>query len=630
MRPIFRFTVILLVALLISGSSPIPPASATPWQDKVDHWVLQSALAAENGQTDFLIYLADQADLSRAAFLITKEEKGAFVYQALTETARRTQASLLAELQRQDIPHRAYWIANMIWARGDVQLVQSLAQRRDVGRIHANPQMYSAQAERAVSEGGVTGITLNIDQVGAPLVWAAGYTGQGVVVGGQDTGYEWDHPALINQYRGWNGTEADHTVSWHDAIHEDSGFSGMNLCEFDSPFPCDDDGHGTHTMGTILGDDGLGNQIGVAPGARWIGCRNMWFGVGTPATYSECYEWFIAPYPSGTSSFEGDPGLAPDIINNSWACLESEGCNKLDILLSVVDAVRAAGILTVHSAGNSGPACGTVNTPAAIYDSSFTVGNVTSKDIIATNSSRGPVLVDGSGRLKPDISAPGTSIYSSYLNGSYTTLSGTSMAAPHVAGVAALLLSAQPLLSGQVDQLEQVMTSTAYALTSDQECGGVPGDSIPNNTYGYGRIDAYKSLNLLEHGFEISVTTSSHYVSPGQLIHIEVIVTHTHLIYPTENVSVTGQFEPEITPVFSNEPYTQLGDGILWQFASLAPNESLLITVDLRVPDTYPLGTIIESTFSVSSDQVEIPVSSSSPPIAVLYAIHFPLISIVE
>jgi serine protease AprX len=123
-------------------------------------------------------------------------------------------------------------------------------------------------------------------------------SGQGVVVGGQDTGYQWDHPAIKSQYRGWDGVEADHAYSWHDAIHEDLGSLDLNHCGFDSPVPCDDHGHGTHTMGTIVGGaDNVGTQIGVAPGARWIGCRNMENGWGTPATYSECYEWFMAPYP---------------------------------------------------------------------------------------------------------------------------------------------------------------------------------------------------------------------------------------------------------------------------------------------------------------------------------------------
>ena len=167
------------------------------------------------------------------------------------------------------------------------------------------------------------GVEWNIIKVKAPDVWAMGFTGQGVVIGGQDTGYQWDHPALINQYRGWNGTSADHDYNWHDAIHEDAG---GNPCGYNSPFPCDDYGHGTHTMGTMVGDDGGANQIGMAPGARWIGCRNMDNGVGSPATYAECYQWFVAP--TALDGSEPRPDLAPDVINNSWGCPPSEGCTS--------------------------------------------------------------------------------------------------------------------------------------------------------------------------------------------------------------------------------------------------------------------------------------------------------------
>ncbi|MFO7625313.1 MAG: hypothetical protein R6V73_13265 [Anaerolineales bacterium] len=151
MKTISRLPILLLVFILVFTSSPIPPAAAAPWQDKVDQWVLQSAQAAPDGQIEFLIYLAEQADLNQAASLTSKQEKGAFVFQTLTETARRTQTSLLEELQRQDIPHRSYWIANMIWAKGDLQLVQHLAQRKEVARIHANPQVYSVTAEKAAA-----------------------------------------------------------------------------------------------------------------------------------------------------------------------------------------------------------------------------------------------------------------------------------------------------------------------------------------------------------------------------------------------------------------------------------------------------------------------------------------------
>ena len=324
------------------------------------------------------------------------------------------------------------------------------------------------------------GIEWNVTKIHAPDVWALGYTGQGVVVAGEDTGYQWDHPALKGQYRGWSGSAADHNYNWHDSIH-----SGGGSCGPDAVAPCDDTDHGTHTMGSMVGDDGGNNQIGVAPGAKWIGCRNMDQGNGTPATYSECFEWFIAP--TDLQGENPDPSQSPHVINNSWSCPPSEGCTDPLVLQAVVEATRAAGIEVVVSAGNSGPGCGSVDSPAAIYDASFSVGATsnTTNDTIADFSSRGPVTVDGSNRLKPDVSAPGVNVRSSVPVNGYANFSGTSMAGPQVVGLVALLLSAQSGLKGDPDAIEPFVTQSAVPRTTAQTCGGVPGSTIPNNTYGW-------------------------------------------------------------------------------------------------------------------------------------------------
>ena len=202
----------------------------------------------------------------------------------------------------------------------------------------------------------------NILKVNADDVWAAGYTGQGAVVGGQDTGYDWDHPALINQYRGWNGSSADHNYNWHDAIH--SG-TQHHLSRPTRP---------RHVMITATARTPWAPWWAtMAPATRsaWRpapagSAAATWTRGGTPATYTECYQWFIAP--TDLNGENPRPDLAPDVINNSWSCPTSEGCTDPNVLLAVVENVRAAGILTAHSAGNSGSACSTINTPAAIYD----------------------------------------------------------------------------------------------------------------------------------------------------------------------------------------------------------------------------------------------------------------------
>jgi subtilisin family serine protease len=175
----------------------------------------------------------------------------------------------------------------------------------------------------------------------------------------------------------------------------------------------------------------------------------------------------------------------------------------------VVENVRAAGIVVVASAGNSGSSCSTVRDPPALYDAAFSVGSTTSTDAISSFSSRGPVTIDGSGRLKPDVSAPGSSVRSSVPGTGYSTMSGTSMAGPHVAGLVALVISAEPRLEGNVDAIEQILVDSALPLPTTQTCGGLPAGTIPNHTFGHGRIDAWAAVQaalawnlLFADGFE--------------------------------------------------------------------------------------------------------------------------------
>lgn len=479
-------TVLSITSLLFVGTKSPAPAAEIPWEDKVDSGVLQSASQAP---TEFLVYLAYQADLSAAQALPTKSQKGWYVYRTLTAFAERTQAPLIAELKRLGVVYRSYWIANMIWVRGSLDAIQLMAMRSDVAHLYANPHVPLDKPVRQnplyPSASIPNPIEWNIDWVNAPQVWALGDTGQGVVVGGADTGYDWDHPALINQYRGWNGVTADHDYSWHDAIHS----AVNNPCGYNSSVPCDDFGHGTHTMGTMVGDDGSANKIGMAPGARWIGCRNMDQGVGQPSTYAECYQWFLAP--TRVDGSDPNPDMAPDVINNSWDCPPIEGCNPESLLIPVQNLV-AAGIVSVQSAGNAGPACSTVSNPAAIYDESLTVGATGYyTDTIALFSSRGPVTVDGSNRPKPDITAPGVNIRSSYPGGGYTKMSGTSMAGPHVAGLVALLISAESDIRGHVAEIESTIEQSAVHIPY----AGCSSSGVPNNTYGWGRINAIAAIN---------------------------------------------------------------------------------------------------------------------------------------
>ena len=472
----------LLLATLLTPA--VAAADGDSALAKIDPLVLETA--SREGTAEFLVVLEAQADLTGAEALTTKEARGRYVFERLRQTAAATQSPVLAELEAQGAETRPFWIANMIWARGDADAALAIARRDDVRRVRANPwvQLEAPGFDRAAPQGGCppTGIAGGIDHIGAPDFWAAGVDGTGVIIGGQDTGYDWDHVALRDSYRGWDGAAVDHSYNWHDAIH-----SGGGICGADSPEPCDDHGHGTHTMGTMVGLSGV-DAVGMAPGARWMACRNMDQGNGTPATYAECFEFFLAP--TDSDGLNPDPSKAPDVINNSWSCPPSEGCTDPDVLRLPVENLRAAGVVVVVSAGNSGSSCSSVSTPAAIYEASFTIGATDLSDVIAGFSSRGPVTADGSGRLKPDVSAPGVSICSTRPGNSWGFSSGTSMSGPHVAGLVALLISAQPCLRGQVEAIEEYIVDTAVPRTTAQTCGGVPGDQVPNNTYGWGAARA--------------------------------------------------------------------------------------------------------------------------------------------
>ena len=460
---------------------------------KIAPWVIEHTAAGQ--QAEFIVVLAEQANLSPAKMLVAKSEKNFYVRDALWAKSQETQGPVRQWLAEQGIEHRSFYIVNAIWLKGTREIAEALAARSDVLRVEGNPHIQnfspSPVIEPPSQPQAATAVEPGIAYTHAPLVWALGFTGQGIVVAGADTGFRWTHNAIKPHYRGWNGTAANHNYNWHDSIHDSLG----NPCGNDSPQPCDDAGHGTHTIGTAIGDDGGTNQIGMAPGAQCIGCRNMDQGDGTPARYIECMEFFLAPYPVGGTPVDGDPSKAPDVTNNSWGCPPSEGCS-VATLQAAVEAQRAAGIEMVVAAGNSGPFCSTVVDPPSIYDASYTVGALTTgTDNIANFSSRGPVTADASNRMKPDISAPGTNTRSCLNNSdsAYGALSGTSMATPHVAGAVALLWSARPEFRHNIEATEDALNNSAAHILNGTCDGGIPG--TPNNTYGNGRIDVLAAVN---------------------------------------------------------------------------------------------------------------------------------------
>jgi hypothetical protein len=484
MRSRRLFNVSIVVILLTMLALPIAkqPAAASSLPDglnKVEALVLDELAAG--GQTDFFVWMSEKADLSPAAQLHTKAEKGQFVYETLLATANRTQADLRRTLDGQGVTYEAFYIANKVLVRGGSQaLLTTLAARADVAQITANHQFQLQEPFKDASAANTpAGIESNITFVKAPDVWALGYTGQGTVMAGNDTGLDETHPAIKAHYRGCLNpptcTSYDHNYNWWDA-------TGTYPTD-----PWDGFGHGTHTTGTMVGDDGGANQIGVAPGAQTVHCKNMTDGgSGDDGTFTTCFQWDLAPWDLNHQNPR--PDLAPDAINNSWGYWGGGANQFRDEIL----ALHAAGILVEVSAGNEGSGCGSLRSPGD-YWQVLTTGSVNHvpayPGTMTGFSSRGPSSLDPTDYF-PDVTAPGENIRSSVPGGGYEGgWSGTSMAGPHATALVGLMWSACPALQGMVEQTITIIQQTATPVTSYVgSCGGnyVTG---PNNDWGYGTID---------------------------------------------------------------------------------------------------------------------------------------------
>lgn len=320
----------------------------------------------------------------------------------------------------------------------------------------------------------------NVEIVAANKVWEqSAIRGEGVVVASIDTGVRHTHEAMREHYR-----PGDH--SWLDAEGEDRWPNGPSETSFDNQ------GHGTHVAGSMSGSMG----IGVAPGADWINCKAFdSSGRGAEVHILACAEFIGCP-----TRWDGtDPRceLAPHVVSNSWgfAC---GGCTGLgDPMQRMTEVWRALGIYAVFAAGNSGPACGTATSPADL-DNVLSVGGTDFHDSVAQWSSKGPPVdpLFPYGRQKPEMSAPGQGVRSAgrQTDTSYSQMSGTSMAAPHAAGAAALLLSVKRSLLPEEITRFLLDAADVGTLAPDRTCGGIPDTEFPNYSYGTGRLNACRPL----------------------------------------------------------------------------------------------------------------------------------------
>ncbi|RKN39075.1 S8 family serine peptidase [Micromonospora endolithica] len=420
-----------------------------------------------------LVVLREQADLAgvpATAGRAGRDARATEVYRRLVDTADRTQADLRRDLRRLRLDHTPYYLVNAVEVDGGPAVRAWLSRRPEVARVLVSQRVRPLPAPAGVTRGDApapTGPEWNIRMIGADRVWSElRVTGAGVTVGSSDSGVDGGHPALAGGFRGGDD-------SWYDP------WDGTGS-------PTDQGGHGTHTIGSAVGRDG----IGVAPGAGWVGCVNLDRNLGNPAYYLDCLQFMLAPFPPGGDPFtDGRPARAPEILTNSWGCPAIEGCDP-GVLRPAVDALDAAGILVVAAAGNTGPYCASIDDPPAPYASALTVGAVDDRRRVTDFSSRGPAP---GGAAKPDLVAPGAEVVSAMPGGGYAALSGTSMATPQVAGVVALMWSANPALVGDLDRTRAILADTATPTETPTD---ICGDR--RNLTGAGLVDAYAAVRAAQ------------------------------------------------------------------------------------------------------------------------------------
>jgi subtilisin family serine protease len=458
--------VMVATSLAVTGSAAQGAPGGTSASDKIRPELTKRFQA--KSESDFWIRFAPKADLSKASAIKNWNERGTAVATALQKTADESQEKVRAELDAAGVKYQAFWATNAIKVSSASQSVaQNIAARGEVEGLYA-PMTYEVPKTTAgTDQKAVNAVEWGVASINADDVWARyGVKGAGITVANIDTGVQFNHPALVNSYRGNNGDGTfNHNYNW---------FNAAGTCAT----PCDNNGHGTHTMGTMVGHDGA-NQVGVAPDVKWIAANGC---CPTDNALITSGQWMLQPRDSAGQN--PDASKRPNIINNSWG---SELPSNDPFMEDVTLAWEASGIFGTWSNGNEGDDCQTSGSPGSRIVN-YSVGAYDVNNNIASFSSRG---AGQDGEIKPNISAPGVNVRSSLPGNAYGSINGTSMAAPHLAGAIALLWSAAPGLVGEVTATRQLLNDTAVDKL-DAQCGGTADD---NNVWGEGRLDALALLD---------------------------------------------------------------------------------------------------------------------------------------
>jgi subtilisin family serine protease len=411
--------------------------------------------SAPGSRIPVIIGLADRVNPAQFRSADRAQRRAALV-QSLQAKAAQTRPAVVALMRAHGVQtSRSLWAINAIAAELPVAAIAALAKNPAVERIRLDAVIPAP----GVTTAAAAAPEWNIGMVRAPEMWALGYDGSGVVVASMDTGVDAAHPDLASRWRGGSN-------SWYDP-------NGQHATPYDKT------GHGTQTMGLMVGGDAGGSAIGIAPGARWIAVKI--FNDSGQATLSNIhlgFQWLLDP--------DGNPASddAPDVVNNSWGLIGSDQC-VLEFQ-SDVQLLKAAGIAVVFAAGNDGPAGFTSSSPANNPEG-YAVGAVAADDSVAPSSSRGPSACDGT--VYPELVAPGVAVRSADLSfggmARYVDVTGTSFAVPHVSGAMALLAQAHP--AAEVAALEAALVQAARDL----------GSAGPDNASGHGVVDAVAAHDAL-------------------------------------------------------------------------------------------------------------------------------------
>ncbi len=499
------FNLIVLLALLIGllpqpvlASSEADPVVAPVSQDDKPDILVEPGLQVQlmGGQTaSYLIYFRETPDLS-AAYGMEWIERGRFVANALSQAATRSQASVRAYLDERGVQYKTFWIDNIISVQSSNRTVfNGLLNFSEIEALRAQRKLGLIEPQRVTAPSAPQAIEPNIAHVGADQVWDLGFDGEGLVVANVDTGVRYSHEALVGHYRGNEGGGTfDHNYNWWDPY-------GDHPTE-----PGDDNGHGSHTMGTMVGDDGGANQIGMAPGAEWMACRACSTSSCSDVALLECAEFYAAPWDLNKAN--ANPDYRPNVVNNSWGdCSTSYD----PWYQGVVDAWHAAAIYPVFSNGNASncgysepPGLNTVGNPARYGNVTGVGSSGRDNGEYASHSNWGPTdnpdtvnPTTGWEDLKPQVLAPGVNIRSSVNSGDTAYQggwSGTSMSAPHVTGLIALMWQAAPCLVGDYATTETIIEDTATPIPYDDGTGG--GEHFPNYASGWGEINTLAAVQV--------------------------------------------------------------------------------------------------------------------------------------